>query len=200
MLATATLSTVLTLTLSVAATALNAPAPPVPALMRATMLPEHPIGPGKTDFSELKMEFIPTPSVPPEPALGPRQVLVRVHASSVNPVDAGLSRSLTAVRTHAPGPACPCLLLPPPAAPESAPGSRGDSCPQPRRPGSDVAGVVARVGPGCTSPIAKVGTAVWGLLNSATDPCPTKWPGSASCLAAGAWADYAVASEDELSV
>ena len=64
----------------------------------------------------------------------------------------------------------------------------------------DVAGVVARVGPGCTPPIAKVGTAVWGLLNSAIDPCPTKWPGSASCLAAGAWADYAVASEDELSV
>ena len=102
------------LTLAVTPAALAAPPPPVPALMRATMLPEHPIGPGKSDFSELKMEFIPTPSVPPEPALGPRQVLVRVHASSVNPVDAGLSRSLTAVRTPAPGPACPCLLLPPP--------------------------------------------------------------------------------------
>ena len=190
-------TTVTLLTLAVTPTALAAPPPPVPALMRATMLPEHPIGPGKSDFSELKMEFIPTPSVPPEPALGPRQVLVRVHASSVNPVDAGLSRSLTAVRTPAPAPATPTTTRRPP---EAAPGSRGDPCPQPRRPGSDVAGVVARVGPGCTSPIAKVGTAVWGLLNSAIDPCPTKWPGSASCLAAGPWADYAVASEDELSV
>lgn len=137
----------------------------LPPLSRAILLPEHPIGPKKTDFSELKMDFVPTPTVAPMPPLGTGQVLVRVHASSVNPVDIALVRSLTA----------------------------------PRVPGSDVAGVVAAVGPGCTSSIAKVGTEVYGLLNNVNDPCPTSWPASASCLAAGAWADYAVASETMLN-
>ena len=137
----------------------------LPALSRAILLPEHPIGPKKTDFSELKMDFVPTPTVAPMPPLGTGQVLVRVHASSVNPVDIALVRSLTA----------------------------------PRVPGSDVAGVVAAVGPGCTSSIAKVGTEVYGLLNNVNDPCPTSWPASASCLAAGAWADYVVASETMLN-
>lgn len=137
----------------------------LPPLSRAILLPEHAIGSKKTDFSELKMEFVPTPTVAPMPALGTGQVLVRVHASSVNPVDIALVRSLTA----------------------------------PRIPGSDIAGEVVAVGPGCTSPISKVGTQVYGLLNNLHDPCPTSWPGSASCMAAGAWADYAVASENMLN-
>ena len=137
----------------------------LPAEMRQIMLPRRPIGPGKTDFSELTMDLVPTPTVAPEPALGAGQLLIRVHASSVNPCDVGLARSLT----------------------------------EPRVLGSDVAGVVVAVGPGCSSPISKVGAQVWGLLNSAADPCPTTWPAPASCLAAGAWADYAVASETTLN-
>ena len=49
-------TTVTLLTLAVTPTALAAPSPPVPALMRATMLPEHPIGPGKSDFSEVDLQ------------------------------------------------------------------------------------------------------------------------------------------------
>ena len=157
--------TALLLVAATAAAAAAAATAALPPLSRAILLPEHPIGTRKTDFSELKLDFVPTPSVAPEPPLGAGQVLVRVHASSVNPCDVGLARSLTA----------------------------------PRVPGSDVAGEVVAVGPGCTSPIAKVGTQVFGLLNNPQDPCPTSWPGSASCLAAGAWADYAVASEQMLN-
>lgn len=152
-------------TLAVTLAATLAAAAQLPPEMRQIMLPKRPIGGGKTDFSALTMNFVPTPTVPPEPALAAGQLLLRVHASSVNPCDVVLARSLT----------------------------------EPRALGSDVAGVVVAVGPGCSSPIAKVGAQVWGLLNSASDPCPMTWPADASCLAAGAWADYAVASENMLN-
>ncbi len=75
------------------------------------------------------------PQTLPVPQPGAGQVLVRIYAASVNPVD---------WRMRAPPAGAPAPLI------------------EPRIPGRDVAGIVEKVGPGVTQ--FKVGDAVWGQV------------------------------------